>query len=332
MEGSVALDQWRGVALLLVLVSHGLYFTDRVHGAGRVGVNLFFFISGLLVSRSLARNPSAPAFLWRRLRRLVPALVGFVAVMLPVTLAFHDVGGYRAGAPWALLFAINYRPPVPPVSLGHLWSVSCEMQFYALAPVLLLLGGRIRLALLVTIVSLGVAAPVLDPAGLDKYHFEFAVWPMMLGFCCERWRASLGWLSRGFVGWASVGVAAGALALMPLGIQAKQLVIAGGSLAIVACFSGFLTGRSVPGPAGGALTWLGRRTYSIYLWQQPLTICGYLPAVLHPLGAAASTLVGAVSYRWLERPFLSSSRSASLGVRPAEALPVEAARQEAAAV
>lgn len=48
---SVALDQWRGLALMLVfvLISHGFYLTDRVHGAGRVGVNLFFFISGLLV-------------------------------------------------------------------------------------------------------------------------------------------------------------------------------------------------------------------------------------------------------------------------------------------
>jgi peptidoglycan/LPS O-acetylase OafA/YrhL len=334
MAGSAALDQWRGVALLLVLVSHGLYFTDRVHGAGRVGVNLFFFISGLLVSGSLARNPSAPAFLWRRLRRLVPALVGFVAVMLPVTVAFHDLDGYRAGLPWALLFSINYRPTVPPVSLGHLWSVSCEMQFYALAPALLLLGGRTRLALLATLVSLGIAAPLLDPGGLDKYHFEFAVWPMMLGFCCERWKTSLGWLARGGIGWASVGVAAGALLLMPLGVQAKQLVIAGGSLAIVACFSGYLSGRCVPGSAGGTLAWLGQRTYSIYLWQQPLTICGYLPAVLHPVGAAASALVGAVSFRWLERPFLSSGRrrSASLGVRPAEAVPVEAARKEPAAV
>jgi peptidoglycan/LPS O-acetylase OafA/YrhL len=208
------------------------------------------------------------------------------------------------------------------------------MQFYALAPVLLLLGGRTRLALLAILVSLGLSAPLLDPAGLDKYHFEFAVWPMMLGFCCERWRTSLGWLARGGIGWAAVGVAAAALLLMPLGIQAKQLVIAGGSLAIVACFSGYLSGRCVPGPTGGTLAWLGQRTYSIYLWQQPLTICGYLPAVLHPVGAAASALVGAVSFRWLERPLLSSGRRrrASLGVRPAEAVPVEAARKEPAAV
>ena len=53
--GSIALDQWRGLALVLVLISHGFYFTDRVNGLGRVGVNLFFFISGILVFRSLSR-------------------------------------------------------------------------------------------------------------------------------------------------------------------------------------------------------------------------------------------------------------------------------------
>ena len=46
---SAALDQWRGLALVLVLISHGLFFTsrvpgERVPGLGRVGVNLFFFI------------------------------------------------------------------------------------------------------------------------------------------------------------------------------------------------------------------------------------------------------------------------------------------------
>ena len=56
LGNSVALDQWRGLALVFVLVSHGFYFTERVHGIGRVGVNLFFFISGVLVFRSLAKS------------------------------------------------------------------------------------------------------------------------------------------------------------------------------------------------------------------------------------------------------------------------------------
>src|SRR5450631_1676352 len=90
--GSVALDQWRGLALVLVLISHGFYFTGRVHGIGRVGVNLFFFISGILVFRSLSRTRSATqwertrSFWWRRLRRLYPALGTYVLAMWVGTL------------------------------------------------------------------------------------------------------------------------------------------------------------------------------------------------------------------------------------------------------
>src|SRR5215469_4204546 len=59
-KASIALDQWRGFALLLVLVSHGFFFTNMVNGIGRIGVNIFFFISGILVFRSLNTSLGAP--------------------------------------------------------------------------------------------------------------------------------------------------------------------------------------------------------------------------------------------------------------------------------
>jgi peptidoglycan/LPS O-acetylase OafA/YrhL len=331
MAQSVALDQWRGVALLLVLVSHGLFFTDRVHGAGRVGVNLFFFISGLLVYRSLAKRGDGGDFWWRRAKRLCPALAAYVALMFPITLLLGDAADFREAAPAALLFSINYWP-APPPSLAHLWSVACEIQFYALAPLVFLLGRRrpiIWLALLALLVGAGLLAPVLDPAGVNKYHFEYAVWPMMLGFCCERWKTRLAELpGTAFLARAGLVVFAASLALMPLGIQTKQLVIAGGSVALIPCFLAYVSGRKLAGSAGRILTWLGQRTYSIYLWQQPLTICGYLPSALHPLGAIASTLVGGLSFRWFERPFLSARRQRvtddvpAATVRPVRAMTV----------
>ena len=88
--GSIALDQWRGLALVFVLISHGFYFTERVNGLGRVGVNLFFFISGILVFRSLSRTQAktdlerAKSFWWRRFRRLYPAMITYTLAMMPV--------------------------------------------------------------------------------------------------------------------------------------------------------------------------------------------------------------------------------------------------------
>lgn len=295
--------------MLLVLVSHGFYFTDRVHGIGRVGVNLFFFISGLLVYRSLARNADGGAFWWRRAKRLCPALVAFVLLMLPITVAFDDVAGYREALPAALLFSIDYWPAVPPRSLGHLWSIACEMQFYAVAPVIFLLGGRARLALLGAFLAVGMAAPFIDPTGASKYHFEYAAWPLMLGFCCEQWRGSLARIPRAdLLSRAGLVVFGGSLWLMAFGVETKTLVIAGGTVSLVPCLFAYLGGHALDGRPGRALTWLGQRTYSIYLWQQPLTICNYLPVTLHPLGAVVSTFVGGVSFRLFERPFLSSRR------------------------
>jgi peptidoglycan/LPS O-acetylase OafA/YrhL len=314
---SVALDQWRGLALVLVLLSHGFYFTDRVHGAGRVGVNLFFFISGLLVYRSLANRGDGGAFWWRRAKRLCPALAAYVVLMTPIAGVLDDAALYREAAPAALLFSINYWP-APPLSLGHLWSVACEMQFYAAAPIVLLLGRArpfVWGGLLAVLMAAGVLAPVLDPAGIDKYHFEYAAWPMMLGFCCERWKTSFQQLPAVVVR-SSIAVFAGGLCLMVLGVDTKRLVIATGAFALLPCFSAYLTGDEIGGVPGRGLGWLGRRTYSIYLWQQPLTICGYLPPVLHPVGALASTAVGALSFRWFERPFLSASRQTDRAREP----------------
>ena len=90
LEGAraAALDQWRGLALVLVLIAHAFHETHLVDGLGRVGVNLFFLISGILVFRSLSRaslrgdRAIVVSFWRRRLRRLYPAMLAFAIAML----------------------------------------------------------------------------------------------------------------------------------------------------------------------------------------------------------------------------------------------------------
>jgi peptidoglycan/LPS O-acetylase OafA/YrhL len=190
--GSQSLDQWRGLALLLVLISHGFFFTNRVNGIGRAGVNLFFFISGILVFRSLSRSRSKTAgervrsFWWRRFRRLYPAVITYVLAMLPVAwLLQHgpglppdsDFASYVKAIPAAVLYAANYLHL--PMALGHLWSLACEMQFYFIAPLIFLLGGSsdrrqmgVFGGVLMVLLALGLAQPFI---GKGKYQFEFAV-------------------------------------------------------------------------------------------------------------------------------------------------------------
>jgi len=214
-KNSVALDQWRGLALVLVLISHGFFFTNRVNGAGRVGVNLFFFISGILVFRSLHKDKRGGwgltrAFWWRRFRRLYPALIMYTLTMwavvyfaqrLPNLPPRSDVLSYSRDVPWAMVYLSNYHQS--PTALGHLWSVSCEMQFYFLAPMIFLLGAKMDgrraafFALLALALSgLGLLYPFVTRTLDAKYQFEFAVWPMMVGFFCECIKERLGWITE----------------------------------------------------------------------------------------------------------------------------------------
>ena len=331
---SLALDQWRGLALLLVLISHGFYFTDHTAGAGRMGVNLFFFISGILVFRSLNSARVGGwrlllTFWWRRLRRLYPALVAYLLLMLlllpllqniPTGLADADFKSFVHELPMALSYSIDYAQHVPP-TMGHLWSLSVEVQFYFLAPLIYLLGqgNRTRqswtfgVVLLIAMVY-GFVYPLRITSGrleTVRYRFEIAAWPMMLGFYCEFAKARLMRLRLAIVKPIFyLGLTALPLALLVMIAfpNAKLLVICLGTFLIAPCLVAYVFEMPFTGLTGDGLAWLGERTYSIYLLQQPLTIARFLPSILQPVGALASLFFGSMWFTCFETPFLSKSR------------------------
>lgn len=316
---SIALDQWRGLALLFVLISHGFFFTGRVHGIGRVGVNLFFFISGILVFRSLDRVDAggwawAKGFWKRRLIRLYPAMFAYVLAIIPIVWLARpqEFDSFLKTIPSAIFYLVDYLPA--PIWTGHLWSLSVEMQFYLLSPVLFLLwcssrGLWICSGIMGVLMLLSLAQPFLSYQG--RYQFQFAVWPMMFGFLAEASKGKLSRLSPRILRagiWIGCVMLMASLLVMLGGIRTKGVVVALGSFAFIPCFFCYLTGFFFPGFMGRWMAWLGERTYSIYLWQQPLTIAAILPAAWHPLGALLSIAVGALQYRWCEWPFLSVKR------------------------
>jgi len=120
------LDGWRGVSIVLVLITHLVPFGPRANTAfGILGMSLFFTLSGFLItSFLLRRDASLRDFVIRRVFRIVPlAWLYFVVVFL-----------FQSASPqsWIahFLFYANLPPPQIRLATDHIWSLCVEMQFY----------------------------------------------------------------------------------------------------------------------------------------------------------------------------------------------------------
>lgn len=142
------LDRLRGLAVLLVLAYHA--WPDTVPG-GLIGVDLFFVLSGYLVTVALLRAPREWSRFWvRRIRRLVPALVVVLPLGTALTLLLAPAIPAKLPLQWAgaLTFTSNwlyaggeasYFARFDPPWWLHLWSLGVEAQFYLIWPLLLAL-------------------------------------------------------------------------------------------------------------------------------------------------------------------------------------------------
>jgi peptidoglycan/LPS O-acetylase OafA/YrhL len=280
----------RAVALGLVLLFHaGVPF---VRG-GNIGVDVFFVISGFLITGLLVREVSTtgrvdlPAFYARRARRILPSAgvvlvltVAGTALLAPALLA--DTGRAAAaaalqGANWWLLAAGDLHVP-----LTHYWSLAVEEQFYLVWPVLLLLARRRPLLALGVLSAVSYAASVLVTPGNELLAYlgtGTRMWQFGLGAALALLAPRIAELTAAHPGltsgirWAAAGVLASAAvwagyvaypgwaALVPT--LAAALLIAGG------------TSDPAAGP-GRLLVWrpvrfCGRISYTWYLWHVPAT-------------------------------------------------------------
>jgi peptidoglycan/LPS O-acetylase OafA/YrhL len=178
-----ALDGLRGMALLAVM---GLHTAPAILPGGFLGVDLFFVLSGFLITYLLVRERqkfgsiSLSGFYWRRALRLYPALWGLLLVTGLATLALgthHDLDVFRRTVPSVVLYFFNWRlahPTCPEItsSFQHLWSLAIEDQFYLVWPLLLagLLALRVRRRYILALVLAAVLAPNFLRMGLAPPH------------------------------------------------------------------------------------------------------------------------------------------------------------------
>jgi peptidoglycan/LPS O-acetylase OafA/YrhL len=158
-----SLDGLRGVSIVLVLAAH--LAPRRLSFAGDVGVDLFFLISGFIITLLLFREQertdsiSLKNFYLRRARRILPAYLAFLVGALVLTQADLLPIKPRKWIP-ALTYTVGFVRV--PQALQHLWSLSTEEHFYLVWPVLLcLLPRRVALAGLAAVILLTPAVRVL---------------------------------------------------------------------------------------------------------------------------------------------------------------------------
>lgn len=328
------IDGLRGIAILAVVAYH---FDLLPLGGGFVGVDVFFVISGFLITRFIVDDLdrggfSFVAFYERRIRRLAPALFVVLATTLGVgvlVLLPTDLIALGKSTLAMLLFLSNawfwrnegyFESPLSGEPLLHTWSLAAEEQFYLVYPLVLLVvlqrfrqHARVVLAML-GVVSLALCIAVQPHAPIAAFYltpargWEFAVGGLLaLGaFAAPGSRPLRETLAIGggaLLIWSFVAIAPGPefpgwIALAP---------VVGTALLIHSAGAG-------PSLIGSALSWaplvgVGLVSYSFYLWHWPALVFLKIMHGPGPLSGAvrwgaALALLGLsyLSYRYLEQP------------------------------
>jgi peptidoglycan/LPS O-acetylase OafA/YrhL len=329
------LDGLRGLAALMVLLFHA-----RVPGmsAGFMGVEVFFVLSGYLITAGFARNIGSDArqqllpFLKRRLLRLVPAMLAMLAGY--VLLAQFLWLGERHDLDRELLLNLSYMGDYArPLGgylhvLTHTWSLAVEMKFYLLWPPLLCLcrDRRDALALAAGLFVLATLWRVWRVEDFADFWWIYAPFDtraaaLLLGAVAAlaglRLPAWLGWACLLLLG-ASFSVLAPRDYITALvGFSWVQLLAVG----LVCAPPAWL--------AWAPLAWFGRISYGFYLWHFLLIMLvrEFTDDWLWALGAGAvgGLLCGAASYYLLEIRCYDPRGLRRQSGREADALPASGA-------
>lgn len=181
-----ALDGLRGLAIILVVLLHNFRFVDYFH-FGWLGVDLFFVLSGFLITENLLFNLNKPHFLRnfyiRRLLRIFPLYYLLLIICLFIVPSINrqniDMSYYAENQFWLWTILQNwlfiFSPPYGDQSLLHTWSLAVEEQFYLIWPLLILLIRKPKkLIIVATMVLILVVATRMIMWFYRADHFAYA--------------------------------------------------------------------------------------------------------------------------------------------------------------
>lgn len=330
------LDGLRAIAVLSVVFCHAGY---TAFSGGFIGVDVFFVISGYLITSIIHRELrlktfSLKRFYERRAKRILPALFFVISISFPLAWLWlwpKDFRDFSESITFVSLFGANihfYReigyfdPDVELRPMLHTWSLGVEEQYYLLFPLLLIFLYRFKKqGIVFCVAGLAVTSLLVSQLWLSRnppavfYLLPFRAWELLLGALYALFSAEAGGLENYF------------------GTKMRNVIGASGLAAIIAAVFLFSEKTPFPGiwamiPTLGALliiaaaqpdTWLGKIlstrpleaiglwSYSIYLWHQPVFAFTRYQIEL-PTAKTMTlmiTLVLALSYitwRWIEMP------------------------------
>jgi peptidoglycan/LPS O-acetylase OafA/YrhL len=331
------IDGLRAIAILSVLIFHA--FPSWLPG-GFIGVDIFFVISGYLISSIIFNSLHGGKFSFsdfyaRRIRRIFPPLLLVILVFLVAgwhvllpdeyaQLAKHSLAGLGFMANFVFWLESGYFDNAAELKpLLHLWSLGIEEQFYIVWPALAVFAWKRgwtigRFMLLLAVFSLLASIFLTRPDPVASFFLPLTrAWELLAGAC-------LAWLVFNHrLNWCVTNPAAGNL----LSVFGFGLLLAGfglintksmfpGAWALLPVMGAMLLIAAGPGTlinryflARPLMVWIGLISFPLYLWHWPLLS---FARIVYPEQSQSSIVIGAIlaltflfawfSYRFIEMP------------------------------
>ncbi len=329
------LDGLRAIAIIMAILYHtGL---DILPG-GFIGIEMFFVLSGYLITSQLTSDMqdnkfTFKAFYLRRFKRLLPTFIVVLLatlvvawfILLPKDLMYHvklmglgfmSIGNFFLAKSTGGYFA----PQTEEIALLHTWSLSVEEQFYLLWPVILFFvikrfsyinSIRFFVVLLIAAIAFSEWQVTIDPIKayflLPARFYELLVGcllAMIAGYLPKLDSGKAALLAiTGFVGIFFNIFNHNASDHFP-GINALYACM--GTASII--YAGFFTNIVTTTISNTKLVYVGKISYSLYLWHWPIfAFIQYTTGTITPLNAfwamALSFALSALTWKYIENPF-----------------------------
>ncbi|MBM7037287.1 acyltransferase family protein [Vibrio ulleungensis] len=315
----------RALAVVIVVIFH--FFGSALPG-GFVGVDVFFVISGylmtgIIVSRLEEQRFHLLGFYGARAKRIIPALLALCLVLFIFGNAFFnplDLQTLNKHISSSLLFFSNFvyltesgyfNGASHSKWLLHTWSLSVEWQFYILYPIVLAILSRyvsIRaikfIVLIFTPIAFAISMAITHFLPLESYFlFPSRAWQMMLGGVAFLFPlpTRISMFTRSVMekaGVAAIVFACFILSKNEIWPNSFALVPVGGAYLVILANNSqsFVLNNKVSQA-------LGLWSYSIYLWHWPIVVLGYFleSKLLAYLGIPLSLVLGFLSYSMIEK-------------------------------